>query len=66
MSFIGSTNSVRELVKERAIYERERAAGLSRSAYLVSKITVLGLITGLQGMVLCAISFALASCRRKV
>ncbi|WTY68442.1 ATP-binding cassette domain-containing protein [Streptomyces sp. NBC_01410] len=58
MSFIGSTNSVRELVKERAIYERERAAGLSRSAYLVSKITVLGLITGLQGMVLCAISFA--------
>ncbi|AVZ77023.1 ABC transporter ATP-binding protein [Streptomyces lunaelactis] len=58
MCFIGTTNSVRELVKERAIYARERAAGLSRSAYLMSKITVLGLITGLQGIVLCALSFA--------
>ncbi|MER5936713.1 ATP-binding cassette domain-containing protein [Streptomyces sp. NPDC001928] len=58
MCFVGATNSVRELVKERAIYERERAAGLSRSAYLASKIVVLGLITGAQGIVLCAISLA--------
>lgn len=58
MCFIGAANSVRELVKERAIYARERIAGLSRSAYLTSKMTVLGLITGVQGIVLCAISFA--------
>ncbi|MFF4040120.1 ATP-binding cassette domain-containing protein [Streptomyces sp. NPDC001816] len=51
--FMGAANSVRELVKERALYERERAAGLSRSAYLMSKITVLGLISGLQGITLC-------------
>ena len=31
----GAANSVRELVKERAIYERERAAGLSSGAYLL-------------------------------
>ena len=30
----GAANAVRELVKERAIYQRERAVGLSRSAYL--------------------------------
>ncbi|NUK70777.1 ATP-binding cassette domain-containing protein [Streptomyces lunaelactis] len=58
MCFVGAANSVRELVKERAIYERERAAGLSRSAYLMSKITVLGLITGLQGIILCALGLA--------
>jgi ABC transport system ATP-binding/permease protein len=50
--FIGTANSVRELVKERAIYSRERAAGLSSGAYLLSKLIVLGLITGVQTAVL--------------
>ena len=50
--FVGSANSVRELVKERAIYRRERAAGLSVGAYLSSKLAVLGLISGLQALVL--------------
>jgi ABC-type multidrug transport system ATPase subunit len=49
---IGSANSVRELVKERVIYRRERAVGLPRSAYLASKIVVLGTITVLQAVVL--------------
>ncbi|MFJ1754238.1 FHA domain-containing protein [Kitasatospora sp. NPDC088134] len=53
----GSANSVRELIKERAIYERERATGLSRSAYLVSKIIVLGAISFLQGGIISAIAF---------
>ncbi|WP_405011054.1 FHA domain-containing protein [Kitasatospora sp. NBC_01539] len=53
----GSANSVRELIKERAIYERERATGLSRSAYLVSKIVVLGLVSFVQGTVISAIAF---------
>ncbi|GAB2623593.1 FHA domain-containing protein [Streptomyces capparidis] len=56
--FSGAANSVRELIKERVIYERERATGLSRSAYLMSKIIVLGLITALQGAIICAIGFA--------
>jgi ABC-type multidrug transport system ATPase subunit len=53
----GSANSVRELIKERAIYERERATGLSRSAYLVSKVVVLGLVSFVQGGVISAIAF---------
>ncbi len=48
----GSANAVRELVKERVIYRRERAVGLSRSAYVMSKILVLGLITVVQAIVL--------------
>ncbi|MFB7663147.1 FHA domain-containing protein [Kitasatospora sp. NPDC056138] len=48
----GAANAVRELVKERAIYQRERAVGLSRSAYLCSKIVVLGTVTVIQSVVL--------------
>ncbi|MFB7217980.1 FHA domain-containing protein [Streptomyces sp. NPDC056227] len=48
----GAANAVRELVKERAIYQRERAVGLSRSAYLMSKVVVLGSVTVLQAVVL--------------
>ncbi|MBO3745279.1 FHA domain-containing protein [Streptosporangiaceae bacterium NEAU-GS5] len=48
----GAANAVRELVKERAIYQRERAVGLSRSAYLCSKLLVLGVITVAQGVAL--------------
>ncbi|MFG3040824.1 FHA domain-containing protein [Streptomyces sp. NPDC048330] len=48
----GAANAVRELVKERSIYRRERAVGLSRSAYLASKIVVLGVITVVQAVVL--------------
>ncbi|MGV9848380.1 FHA domain-containing protein [Streptomyces sp. NPDC003442] len=58
MCFSGAANSVRELIKERVIYERERATGLSRSAYLMSKVIVLGLITALQGVIICAIGFS--------
>jgi ABC-type multidrug transport system ATPase subunit/pSer/pThr/pTyr-binding forkhead associated (FHA) protein len=55
--FSGAANSVRELIKERVIYERERATGLSRSAYLMSKVIVLGVITMLQGAMMGAIGF---------
>ncbi|WP_103546688.1 ABC transporter ATP-binding protein/permease, partial [Streptomyces sp. B226SN101] len=54
----GSASSVRELIKERVIYERERATGLSRSAYLTSKVIVLGVITAFQSVILCGICFA--------
>ncbi|MEV5380190.1 ABC transporter ATP-binding protein/permease [Streptomyces nondiastaticus] len=58
MCFSGAANSVRELIKERVIYERERAVGLSRSAYLMSKVVVLGLITAVQAVLICAIGFS--------
>ncbi|MER6675252.1 FHA domain-containing protein [Streptomyces sp. NPDC000983] len=48
----GAANAVRELVKERVIYRRERAVGLSRSAYLMSKVVVLGTVTVFQAVVL--------------
>ena len=55
---IGVANAVRELVKERAIYTRERAAGLSPGAYLASKLVVLGFISAVQACVLVAIGLA--------
>ncbi|WP_128378249.1 FHA domain-containing protein [Streptomyces cavernae] len=48
----GAANAVRELVKERVIHQRERAVGLSRSAYVMSKVVVLGTITVAQAVVL--------------
>jgi len=48
----GAFSSGRELVKERAIYMRERAAGLSSGAYLFSKLLVLGVISVVQSVVL--------------
>jgi ABC-type multidrug transport system ATPase subunit len=48
----GIANAVRELVKEQAIYTRERATGLSAGAYLWSKLVVLGVICGAQAVVL--------------
>jgi hypothetical protein len=40
------------------IYERERATGLSRSAYLMSKVVVLGTVTVLQGLMVGLIGFS--------
>ena len=54
----GAASSVRELVKERAIYIRERAAGLSSGAYLSSKLLVLGVISVVQSFILVLIGVA--------
>jgi ABC-type multidrug transport system ATPase subunit/pSer/pThr/pTyr-binding forkhead associated (FHA) protein len=54
----GMASSVRELVKERSIYVRERAAGLSSGAYLFSKLLVLGVISIVQSTVLVLIGVA--------
>jgi ABC-type multidrug transport system ATPase subunit len=50
--FAGALNSVREIVKERPIYSRERSAGLSAGAYLCSKLIVLGVISAFQAVLL--------------
>ena len=51
----GTANAIWEIVKERSIYSRERAAGLSAGAYLVSKLVILGIMSGLQAVVLVAV-----------
>ncbi|WP_051466116.1 ATP-binding cassette domain-containing protein [Pseudofrankia saprophytica] len=56
--FMGMSNSIRELVKEREIYRRERGIGLSTAAYLVSKVAVLGIITTVQSVVLTLVGLA--------
>jgi ABC-type multidrug transport system ATPase subunit len=53
--FTGAANAVRELVKERPIYGRERAAGLSAGAYLLSKVVTIGLLTIVQSLIMLAI-----------
>jgi ABC transport system ATP-binding/permease protein len=51
-ALMGCAASIREIVKERAIYQREHAIGLSRAAYLCSKLVVLTVITSLQALIL--------------
>jgi ABC-type multidrug transport system ATPase subunit len=53
--FAGALNSIREIVKERPIYARERGTGLSAGAYLASKVIVLGVISAIQALLLVAI-----------
>ncbi len=57
-SFTGGFSSVRELIKERPMYLRERTAGLSAGAYLLSKVVVLGFITALQAVLLVVVGVA--------
>jgi len=54
----GTASSLWEIVKERAIYRRERSAGLSSGAYLASKLIVLGAISIIQSAVFVLIGLA--------
>ena len=47
-TLMGTTLAARDFVAERPIYRRERAAGLSPGAYLLSKVVVLGLLVACQ------------------
>ena len=51
-TWLGASNSVREIVKELPIYQRERGVGLSISAYIGSKAGVFGAITAIQAVIL--------------
>ena len=53
--FMGTALTIRDLVGERPIFRREQAAGLSASAYLLSKITVYSIAAALQTAILTAI-----------
>jgi ABC transport system ATP-binding/permease protein len=48
----GSLPVIDEISAERSIYARERAAGLSATAYLCSKLLVLGPVAALQAVVM--------------
>ncbi len=50
--WFGCSNAAQEIVREIAIYRREHMAGLGRSAYLLSKLTLLGAVTAAQGVFL--------------
>jgi ABC-type multidrug transport system ATPase subunit/ABC-type multidrug transport system permease subunit len=51
----GTANSINEFIKERGIFERERMAGLSAGAYLLSKVLVLGVLSVVQTAIIVAI-----------
>ncbi|MDP9075358.1 MAG: ATP-binding cassette domain-containing protein [Actinomycetota bacterium] len=57
-TYLGAGNSIREIVKERGILTRERSVGLSPSAYLLSKATVLGVLTVAQAAVMVTLGVA--------
>ena len=55
---LGLAGSVREIVKEAAVYRRERSVGLSISAYVMSKAVVVGAIVTVQCTILVLIAVA--------
>jgi ABC-type multidrug transport system ATPase subunit len=52
MTWLGTSNAVREIVKERSIIRREANVGLSMTSYFLSKVLVLGAITIVQAIIL--------------
>jgi ABC transport system ATP-binding/permease protein len=58
VSLSSTISSIFELLKERNIYVRERAAGLSSGAYLWSKLIVLGVISVVQALIVAVIGLA--------
>lgn len=55
---MGMVPSVRQLVGERAIFQREAGAGVRPSAYLASKLLILGFVNLLQSILLVAVVLA--------
>jgi ABC transport system ATP-binding/permease protein len=53
--FMGTALTVRDLVGERMIFQRERAVGLSASAYLMAKVVVYSVAALIQTAVMVAI-----------
>jgi ABC transport system ATP-binding/permease protein len=58
VTWLGASNAAREIVKELPVFRRERAVGLSISAYLGSKAVVFAGITVLQAVVLVLLATA--------
>lgn len=60
VTYLGASNAVREIVKERSVFDRERALGVLPSAYVGSKLVVLVAITIGQSFLLVFIGLASA------
>lgn len=56
---MGMVPSVRQLVGERSIFVREAGAGVRSSAYLASKIILLGVVAAIQSVLMVAVALAL-------
>lgn len=57
-TWLGANNAIREIAREIPMLRRDRSAGLSLSAYVVSKALVLGALTMVQAVVLVALATA--------
>src|SRR6266699_283416 len=57
-ALFGCINGTREIVKEAAIYQRERAVNLGILPYMFSKMTILGMLALLQGASMLVIVYA--------
>ena len=57
-TWLGANNAIREIAREIPMLRRDRAAGLSLSAYVTSKALVLGILTVGQAVVLVALATA--------
>ena len=64
--WFGCINAAREIVKELAIYLRERAVGLNLGSYLGSKIAVLTLLCAVQCTMLFGLTLGLTRFRPEV
>jgi ABC-type multidrug transport system ATPase subunit len=53
--FVGLSTSIQEVIKENAVRKREQSVGIRVSAYLASKVLILGLITSTQIIVFTSI-----------
>ena len=58
-AFMGAALTVRDLVSERPIFERERAVGLRPGAYLGAKTLVFFLLAAVQSAIMLGITFGL-------
>ncbi|MFT3662370.1 MAG: ATP-binding cassette domain-containing protein [Gordonia sp. (in: high G+C Gram-positive bacteria)] len=58
-AFMGAALTVRDLVSERPIFERERAVGLRPGAYLSAKTVVFFVLAALQSAIMLGITYGL-------
>jgi ABC-type multidrug transport system ATPase subunit/ABC-type multidrug transport system permease subunit len=57
--WLGSIAAAREIVKEKSVFLRERAVGVSVSAYLISKTVVLFALAAVQTVILAIVVFGM-------
>ena len=55
VAWLGAIAGAREIIRERSVFERERAVGVGLGAYLVSKISILAVLSAVQAALLTGI-----------